>query len=515
MRLYKTKNGQFVDLDNPYKDALGSAPVPTLNEQGVPSGRISFGGIDLNVPIQTPAAPSPGGIPAPEPVPAKPASRVRLGKNGKIELAPTETEQKLILGQNVEELEPDNQLILGQNVEEVLPQTPSLPPTDVKVNPTAQLEQIYNTGRGPNWGAALVGLGESIAGRNPTQAVAGVLGRSDAAIQEPIAMQRELTQEKSRVKSLEKAERDEAELAAKKAREQDPNSDESKVAQEIALEMGYTGDISMLTADRFKTFSPALSLRYEKTQRAAEKEAERFARKEQADEQRAFLAAQNEANRENQRFIAGQNAAMAASARESAREDRQANRDEQREARQNDKTDKQVEKLSERLEPYQATFGAVESVEQLLGAPLESFDNKGGKLLKNGKPSDLPGVNVPGIGRVSFFGGDARQLTAAISGIFNRELKTRSGAAVTTQELDRLKTEFNTGKFNTEAELIDGLKRYKAELRKAFNNIKTGAPQGAVRAYEERGGQTTGPMPQSSGGQATGDRSVANSADDL
>lgn len=514
MRLYKTKNGQFVDLDNPYKDALGSAPVPTLNEQGVPSGRISFGGIDLNVPIQTPAVPSPGGMPAPEPVPAKPPSRVRLGKNGKIELAPTQPEPKLILGQNVEELEPDNQLILGQNVEEVLPQTPALPPTDVKTNPTAQLEQIYAAGR-PNWASSLSGLGSVIAGRDPRAAMDAAFKRSDAALQEPVAMQKELTQEKSRVKSLEKAERDEAELAAKKAREQDPNSDESKVAQEIALEMGYTGDISMLTAERFRTFSPALNLRFEKAQRAAEKEAERLDKKEQAEEQRAFLATQNEANRENQRFIAGQNAAMAASARESAREDRQANRDEQRQVRQNDQTDKQVEKLSDRLEPYQATFGAVESVEQLLGAPLEAFDNKGGTLLKNGKSSDLPGVNVPGIGRVSFFSGDARQLTAAISGIFNRELKTRSGAAVTTQELERLKTEFNTGKFNTEAELIAGLKRYKAELRKAFNGIKAGAPQGAVREYEERGGQTTGPLPQSPGGQPSGNRSVANSADDL
>ena len=502
MAKYITRQGTVVDLNDPFKGQLGRAPVPGLDENGNVVGRIQFGDQTLSVPVprQNSMAPSPGGAPSPEIVPPKaPAKpRLKIGANGKLEL-----DNQLILGQNVEEVEPDNQLILGQNVEEVgLPEASALSPD---ADQASKLEQIYSVGSGVNWGAGLVGLGEAIAGRNPTQAVAATLDRSNKAIEEPVNMQKELTQERARLTAIAKAEREAQELEQRQARERDPNSDESKVAQEIAAEMGYTGDLSVLTAERFQTFSPALQLKYEKAQRALENENKQKAAADEKERQRQFQAEQNALTRDNQRFIAGQNAAMM-----------RATRDEQAEARRDERTSKQVEKLSERLEPYQATFGAVESVEQLLGAPLENFENKGGKLLKNGKPSDLPGANIPGFGRFSFYNGDARQLTAAISGIFNRELKTRSGAAVTTQELERLKTEFNTGKFNSEAELINGLKRYKKELNTAFKNILTGAPPAAVQEYESRGGVVGGPVNSSQGSApAQGNRSIANSIDDL
>ncbi len=52
------------------------------------------------------------------------------------------------------------------------------------------------------------------------------------------------------------------------ARERDANSDESKIAQQAAAKMGYKGDVSKLTAEQFKTFSPAMEKIYQVEQAA-------------------------------------------------------------------------------------------------------------------------------------------------------------------------------------------------------------------------------------------------------
>lgn len=49
---------------------------------------------------------------------------------------------------------------------------------------------------------------------------------------------------------------------ATRAREEDPTSAESKMAQELARAMGYKGKIETLTASQFKAFSPALEKKY-------------------------------------------------------------------------------------------------------------------------------------------------------------------------------------------------------------------------------------------------------------
>ena len=46
-------------------------------------------------------------------------------------------------------------------------------------------------------------------------------------------------------------------------RENDPNSEESKIAQDLAKSMGYAGDVSKLTAGKFKSFSPVMQKKYE------------------------------------------------------------------------------------------------------------------------------------------------------------------------------------------------------------------------------------------------------------
>jgi hypothetical protein len=51
----------------------------------------------------------------------------------------------------------------------------------------------------------------------------------------------------------------------------DPTSEESQLAQQLAVRMGYKGDPSAVTAERFKEFSPALSKLYEIEQKKLER----------------------------------------------------------------------------------------------------------------------------------------------------------------------------------------------------------------------------------------------------
>jgi len=62
------------------------------------------------------------------------------------------------------------------------------------------------------------------------------------------------------------------------ARESDPNSEESKLAQQLAKDMGYAGDTSKMTAAQFKQFSPALQKKYEIEQKKLDRQEARSAR---------------------------------------------------------------------------------------------------------------------------------------------------------------------------------------------------------------------------------------------
>lgn len=125
-------------------------------------------------------------------------------------------------------------------------------------------------------------------------------------------------------------------------------------------------------------------------------------------------------------------------------------------------------------------------VEGILGAPLEQFDPKTGTM--NGKKIDLPGKSVPGIGRVFLPGSEGERLQTAFSNIFNTTLKERSGAAVTDQELNRLKNEFAQGKFNTEEKMVDALQRYKTILRKRLRQHEAAFSPEVRDRFKTQGG---------------------------
>lgn len=151
-----------------------------------------------------------------------------------------------------------------------------------------------------------------------------------------------------------------------------------------------------------------------------------------------------------------------------------------------------VQNLSKSLSGTQDLVSAVQEVENKLGGPLDEFKVDSANNLKRGdKQVDLPGVSLPGIGRVSFYDNKARDLAAAVGKVFNVTLKDRSGSAVTNSELERLKNEFGQGKYNSEADLVGALQAYKNALNKELKNREAGFRPGVVDTYAERGGTTS------------------------
>ena len=151
-----------------------------------------------------------------------------------------------------------------------------------------------------------------------------------------------------------------------------------------------------------------------------------------------------------------------------------------------------VQNLSKSLSGTQDLVSSIQEVENTLGAPLDEFKVGAANNLKRGdKNVDLPGVSLPGVGRVSFYDNKARDLAGAVGKVFNVTLKDRSGAAVTNTELERLKNEFGQGKYNSEADLVGALQKYKNALNKELKNREAGFRPGVVDTYAERGGTTS------------------------
>jgi hypothetical protein len=149
-----------------------------------------------------------------------------------------------------------------------------------------------------------------------------------------------------------------------------------------------------------------------------------------------------------------------------------------------------VQKASEKLANHQNMQEAFGIVDKALGAPLESFRSENGKVFKDGKEIDLPGVSFMGLGRITAHSEKARALNAAASRIFNTVLSDRSGAAVTNQEMERLRGEFESGRMNTEADLIRGMQDYKRAATAAMKNAEAGFSPEVLDIYRDRGGST-------------------------
>ena len=80
---------------------------------------------------------------------------------------------------------------------------------------------------------------------------------------------------------------------------------------------------------------------------------------------------------------------------------------------------------------------------------------------------------------------EAREARQDVAKLFNITLKDRSGAAVTNQELQRLKTEFGTGVIKTPEQLIDAIKKAKAIVQRHYQAISASYGKPVLDAYNE------------------------------
>lgn len=311
-------------------------------------------------------------------------------------------------------------------------------------------------------GQALAGLGAALAGRDGAQAVRGIQDQNSA---------RAKTKYDQQIAGVNRAGDDALTVLKigdqKKAQKMKADMLDPKSAYNIAAVSRKAKLYGIDPAQVVGLVTDAEMEDY-KDRQLKEKDiaANRELAKATKDEDRAF-----------RREMAQQSSNVAAESKVEANRIRQLKED-----------DKQVQGLQKAIEGTQGLNAALGEVEQLLGGGLDDFDVKDGSVKLKGKEVDLPGVSIPGIGRTSFYSGKARNLAGAAARVFNATLKDRSGAAVTTPEMDRLKEEFNAGKFNTEADMIAGLKRYKRLLNDEVSRRAAAFRPEVREQYIEQGG---------------------------
>jgi hypothetical protein len=211
--------------------------------------------------------------------------------------------------------------------------------------------------------------------------------------------------------------------------------------------------------------------------RLGEKAAERETRLQDKADQRKWQEEQNRLSRENTRVLA-----------ESASADRAERRTESNQLAKEKALNTDVEQLGKRFAPLSSMFNSVAEIESRLGFNVDDATvDDSGNLIAGGKYQDLPGVNLPFVGRTQFYDQNARELGSSLANLYNTILKDRSGAAVTENELRRLELETGGGKFDTEANMIRGLQAIKSALRNSAGAARSSFSPEAVSEYERRG----------------------------
>jgi hypothetical protein len=94
----------------------------------------------------------------------------------------------------------------------------------------------------------------------------------------------------------------------------------------------------------------------------------------------------------------------------------------------------------------------------------------------SGPKSLLPDVMVPD---------NVKSARQSFQKLFNITLKNRSGAAVTNQELERLKNEFATGAFKTEKQIRDAVEKARGIINKHYASVVAGSGKDVLEAYNE------------------------------
>jgi hypothetical protein len=137
------------------------------------------------------------------------------------------------------------------------------------------------------------------------------------------------------------------------------------------------------------------------------------------------------------------------------------------------KTDTETMKLQAALEKSNlpeadAVLGTVEKALEISPKVAEYL---------SGPKSLLPDVMVPD---------DVKFARQAFQKLFNITLKNRSGAAVTNQEMDRLKKEFATGVIKTPQQLSEAVNQARNIINKHYAAVASGFSSDAMSTYNER-----------------------------
>lgn len=157
-------------------------------------------------------------------------------------------------------------------------------------------------------------------------------------------------------------------------------------------------------------------------------------------------------------------------------------------------TRKQVQQLGAGLE--KANLPQTDAVLADVESTLRKNPNAAEYI--SGPKSSLPDMLIPD---------DAKFARQSFQKLFNITLKDRSGAAVTNQELERLKQEFATGAFKTQKQLETAVEKARNIINKHYAGVAAGYSPDVLKAYNENirglGGRVV-LEPSSSGGASGG-----------
>lgn len=170
-------------------------------------------------------------------------------------------------------------------------------------------------------------------------------------------------------------------------------------------------------------------------------------------------------------------------------------RDQSRKEQRDKELNVSIRNMVKDTDEHRSVLQTIEGIESVLNFDLEDYNPQTKTILRvqNGKivsepVQDLPGVSLPFFGRVAA-GESAQRLKGKIDAVFNRELKTRSGATVTDQEMEKLRDEFGQGKYQTEEQMLEALKDYKALAIAAMRSHETSYGDETFQAYLAREGR--------------------------
>ena len=128
--------------------------------------------------------------------------------------------------------------------------------------------------------------------------------------------------------------------------------------------------------------------------------------------------------------------------------------------------------------------GIEASIDKMYGS-----DDPSSKFYKpEGQKGDLEGFGLGAIKPDWAVSTDAQDLRQQLTKLFNIDLAERSGAAVTKQELDRLKDEFKSGAWKTDRQLVKGIRDYRNLLEAYKKHAFSGYNKDIINRYQDQGG---------------------------